>query len=108
MFKELWTIHPFITFQALKAEQISTVYWSSDASFSMNKSNSYEQSEILNGIAFIERGEMHPVYHLIDWRSSKQRHVYNSSSGAVILACIDGGDRGYYLTNSLQSIFFGF
>lgn len=89
MVKEMWNNDPYIIFRAPKAGTVSTVYSYSDASFNINKSISYGQSRILNGIAFMNQDEMHPVYHVIDWASSKHRRVSHSFYGADILACTD-------------------
>ena len=42
---------------------------------------------------------------MLDWSSSKQHRVSNSSYGAEKLACAEADDRGFYITMCLRSIF---
>lgn len=45
------------------------------------------------------------IFHAIDWASCKKRRDSYSSYGAEILACADADDRGFYVKQTIQSIF---
>lgn len=72
----------------------------SDASFNLHSSQSYGKSGYISGVTFPGTNIFHPV----DWRSAKQRHVSYSSYGAEILACAEADDRGFYFKQGLTDI----
>lgn len=53
----------------------------SDADFNLHSSNAYEQSGYVSGVKIHGTN----IFHPLDWRSSKQRHVSYSSYGAESL-----------------------
>lgn len=74
----------------------------SDAARNVSKHMSYVQTGLITTLVFQNCQVMHPI----DWSSCKQKRVCYSSYGAEILTCTDADDRGFYVKNACQAIYF--
>lgn len=106
--KELRDIKASIRFitpaSGLRSEISVTSF--SDAAFNISTCQSYGQTGMVVGLLFDEnRGRKGPIFHPIDWSSSKQRRVSHSSYGAEILACAETDDRGFHVKQAVQTLF---
>lgn len=63
----------------------------------------YGQTGIVSGIKCMVKNGEHG-FHLIDWASTKQRRITNSSYGPEILACSGADDQGYYFKQEMMSM----
>lgn len=101
--KELKDLRPVIRYLPHKKDANITVCTYSDAAFNISPRQSYGQTGVISGIRIETPGD-DPIYHMIDWASSKQRRVSHSSYGAEILACTEADDRGFSIKNSYSSL----
>lgn len=104
--KELKQLRAFIRYQRpMKKLDHTEIVSFSDAAFNISKHQQYGQTGFLTGIRLCMANEDSTIYHVIDWSSTRQKRVSYSSYGAEILACTEADDRGFYMKQTLTSLY---
>lgn len=102
MFKELRFLKPTIRFGKMWAKPINVDIWTfQDSSFNIVSGRDYGKTVIVTGIKAHGNVEQ-DTFHLVHWKSPKQRRIRHSSYRAGILAISDTDDTGHYLKQELN------